>query len=341
MRTVALRFSGTGMLVLLLAVIGCSGGESSVAPSPLGSSAERSAFRAPALAELPNQSDGVYPPWTGRVIATDFPGENVDIFSATGKPESQLTGFNGVKGLTLDASGNLYVIATSSLIFEYESDLATRSNVLYDNQHPGEYANDISVAPDGTVGITNQYTFNDNVYGPGSVSFFAKGATTPCATVSSPTWNGYVDYGAFDKFGNYFVDGVTRGTLVGVVRGGCAAKRIDTLTTANTIAYPSAVKITREGKIAILDVYCTCIYTYDPPVNGNLGAPIATTPIADAGNADDFAFAPGNAYIFVTDSGRGGVFKYPYPAGGAAIKQIAAIQWPTSVALTPSSPPTP
>jgi hypothetical protein len=72
------------------------------------------------------------------------------------------------------------------------------------------------------------------------------------------------------------------------------------------------------------------IFTYNAPVKGSLGMPIATTPLTGAGDPISFAFTRTNEHIWVADAARPGepkvlvssADKYRYSEGGASRKDI-------------------
>jgi hypothetical protein len=186
-------------------------------------------------------------------------------------------------GLATDAAANLYVVNTNfGNIIVYPKPYTAIKRTLND---AGEITNDVAVDASGLVGVTNYLTTS---YLAGSVNFFAKDATQPCALVQDPNWIYFFD-DAFDASGNLFLDGedVNGHVLVGEISGGCKATSITTLTVGNIITSPGGVAVNR-GNILIGDVDAQAIDTYAPPSGGSLGSPAitqlagATTPVAFA-----------------------------------------------------------
>jgi len=177
--------------------------------------------------------------------------------------------------------------------------------------------------------------------GPGSVSFFNKSGTL-LTTLSNANF-AKVLFDAFDAKGNLYIDGTNAsGAFVaGEVVGGVGGTAIAVLTTGNSVGFPGGIAISSAGKIALDDQQNVTIFTYNAPVNGSLGMPIATTPLAGAGDPISFAFTRTNRRIWVADAARGlssgstasapgkppkvlvsSADKYRYPKGGASSKDI-------------------
>ena len=209
----------------------------------------------------------------------------VSVWGSDGQLDAIL--FDGISanptGLTTDSGANLYVVNTSlGNIIVYPKPYTAIKRTLID---AGEITNDVAVDSTGLVGVTNYLTTG---YLAGSVNFFAKGATQPCARVQDPNWIYFFD-DAFDASGNLFLDGEDANghVLVGEISGGCKATSITTLTVGNIITSPGGVAVNR-GNILIGDVDAQAIDTYAAPSGGSLGTPVitqlagATAPVAFA-----------------------------------------------------------
>jgi hypothetical protein len=266
------------------------------------------------------------------IIVSDASDNVVDIFNAAGKQTAQLTGFSLPQGLALDTAGNLYVADTNnSRIQVYAAGFKGPPTTIND---PGEAPASVTIDSKGNLGVANILTTGS---GPGSVSFFNKGGTL-LTTLSNPNF-AKVLFDAFDDKGNLYIDGTNAsGAFVaGEVVGGVSGKAITILATGNSVGYPGGIAISSTDKIALDDQQNVTIFTYNAPVKGSLGMPIATTPLTGAGDPISFAFTRTNKDIWVADAAHGGstsapsepnkflissADKYRYSKGGASSKDI-------------------
>jgi hypothetical protein len=171
-----------------------------------------------------------------------------------------------------------------------------------------------------------------------AVLFYAAGSTTPCSVVGvDPMLFPSVGSVAFDHDGRlYFASYGSNGTVpltVGRIKGGCNAKKVETFTTANAIAYALDLHIDKAGRIAIATAAQPSgeqivIDTYDPPKKGSLGNPISTTMLNLPETFDAFVFqASGRglwAGYFGNGTSPGGAAEYAYPAGGDPRRTVSA-----------------
>jgi DNA-binding beta-propeller fold protein YncE len=273
------------------------------------------------------------------VIVADSGSDNVYVFTTKGKLTATITGLDEPQGVALDAAGNLYVANTlGNDVIVYKNDFKTVLATLAD---PGQYPAGVGVdRATGLVGVTNIVSTGG---GTGSVSFYEPGATQPCNTLTSARF-AKVYNGAFGEAGHFYIDGLEHGgkkTAVGVIEGGCSAKLIKTLRTANTIAFPGDVKVSPSNQIAIGDQGNQAIYTYDLPKNGSLGKPIATTPLTYASDPVSFAFTKSGDAVYVADTTlpRGEVQKYRYPRGDSTLETFYAGKTPIGIVVTPLESP--
>jgi hypothetical protein len=275
-------------------------------------------------------------PGGNQTIISEIANNTVSVYGRNGQLNALLTlGLSEPQGLATDAAENLYVANTlKSDIFVYAKPYRSSGLTLNDaNQYPAG----VAVSQTGIVGVTNIETAAG---GAGSVSFYAKGATLPCATVSDPNW-GRVYYGAFDASGTLYVDGLdfNNNALVGEVSGGCSATSITTLTVGNTFVFPGGVQVF-NGNILLDDQVAAAIYTYAPPIGGSLGAPTATTTLMTGTDPVTFAMRKSGESLWVASNGaQAGGFKYTYP-GGQFVKSITdGFQLVIGIAVNPAAKP--
>ncbi len=268
-------------------------------------------------------------------ITSDTATNLVLVFGGDGRLNALLTlGLQSPQGITTDAAQSLYVANTGAqnvVVFEKPYTSITRTL-----QDADEYPVDVAVSKSGLVGVTNIF---EPTGGFGGVTFYAKGSSTPCANVEDPFWQ-YLYFDSFDASGNLFVNGVDpvgRPTL-GEISGGCNARTIRPLTTQNQLISPGGIQV-KDGRILILDQASRAIYTYNPPVNGSLGAPIATTKVSETSHPTSIAMMAHEDNAWVVDAAFGfPVDEYRYP-GGALLRRAFAQVALAGIAVNPAASP--
>jgi hypothetical protein len=223
-----------------------------------------------------------------RLFLSDGQNGVVYIFDRAGALVSTFLGFASPRGLALDRVGSLYVADFyNSSIEAFAKGHNGTPTVLSD---PSEYPESVAVDRVGNVAVTN---FASTSGGSGSISFYAKGGTSPTKTIVNTAFN-RLFFNAFDASGTLYLDGnPTSGSPeIGVVTGGIKKNTIEPLTISNYFQYPGGVQVTRAGLIAVEARTQSAIYTYKPPdlKAGSLGSPVYSTPSSD-GLADQVTFA--------------------------------------------------
>jgi hypothetical protein len=316
---------------------GCAGGASAGAPAapvvsePLG--AQRTAGALSRAAQKTIDAGG-----GAAIIVSDQVASDVGVYAASGTLIATIGGFSSPGGLAIGAASNRYIADFQRHAVDvYKSDNVTLLSTLAD---PGY--DPLSVAYDGgsgTVAAVNQLGTGNRQ--PGSVRFYARGATTPCATVTDPHWTQFY-FAAFDGAGKLYVDGVdfTR-PLIGVIAGGCSATGVTTLHFANAIGLPGGIGITPAGRIAVLDQTAKTIDTYDAPAGSALGEPVAVTALSGVSEISTFAFTQSGAQLWTADASGHAALKFAYPAGGNPVARIAtgASSQPYGIAAIPPERP--
>ncbi|MDP9111386.1 MAG: hypothetical protein M3M96_07120 [Candidatus Eremiobacteraeota bacterium] len=318
----------TGMATVAIAT-GCSGGASQ-AVSPMGplahqQSASSSLERVvPMTLAHPLSSASTFSPGNdtlgaAAVYVSDFLAGTVTVISTAGTQTAQVTGFNYPKGLTGDSLGNVYIVdQRASAVYRYSAGLKTLGLTI---PVTGYYPTDVAVSTSGVVGVTSG---TSTAGGAGAATFYAKNATTPCATITDPNWT-RMYFGSFDDSGALYVGGrdINANVILGVIHGGCSAKKITTLTGAS-IGYIGGIQIASNDNILIDDQTTSTVYSYKPPVNNVFAAPVATTTLSGAGDAVFISLNRTSTDIYDTDASFAYVQEFAYPSGGAAIKTFMA-----------------
>jgi hypothetical protein len=281
-----------------------------------------------------------------QTIVADGLDDAVGVYGARGRRNALLTaGLNQPAGIATDSAEKLYVAnCGDSNVLIYPKPYTAVATTL---QESNECPNGVAVSNAGIVAVFNSPPLSGGV---GNVAIYAKGATSPCATVKNPNLE-IPRYGAFDASGNLFVDGFNSSgtTFVGEVSGGCRATTIAALVTANTIVQASSVQ-TRNGSVLIMDLSAgsvgqllnPAIYTYAAPSGGSLGSPKTTTRLTNGLETMVFTLAPGGNTIWAAHTGIGaGGIEYTYPRGRLlkAFDILNPTFQPTGIAVNPAYAP--
>jgi len=271
------------------------------------------------------------------VVVSDVARNTVDAYDPNGKLVATITGFRQPQGLATDSAGNIYVVNTNAHdVLVYKNDYKTRILSL---ENTGQLA--IGVGVDFATGLVGVANAGTTANGLGSVEFYARGMTAPCVTVKNNRWQ-RVYFGAFDDSGNFYVDGFDKDArvLVGVVKGGCKATTITTLTTANTLFFPGGVQVSPAGAVAVLDQQARAVYAYKPALTGSLGAPLSSTTLSGAVDPVSFAFTSDGEALWEADaasiSAEPRAIEFAFPAGNEGPHYpLAGFDEPLGIVVTP------
>ena len=271
-----------------------------------------------------------------KIFVSDAANNVVDIYNPSGKLLGQLSGLSEPQGIAADGKGNIYIADTSnSRIQIYAPPYNKGPKTLND---PGEYPSDVSVLNNGEfVAVANIISTSG---GPGNVILYKNGKIVK--TISNATFS-RVYFCGFDGNGNLYIDGENSdgsAVLGEIAKLTTSGKTFSTLTYNGTIEFPGGIEVTTDGKIAIDDQEAATIYTFNPPKNGSLGSPIATTPLTGSADPVTYAFTKNNKALWIVDAGNGDAAKYAYPAGGSPVKTFSLPDAePIGVALVPAEVP--
>jgi len=246
------------------------------------------------------------------------------------------TGLNAPLGIATDAAEALYVAnAFDSNVLVYPKPYTTYNRVLTDF---GGQPTGVAVSRTGIVAVTN--SIDSNNAGPGSVAIYAKGASTPCVTLSNPGWK-EMGFDAFDKAGNVFINGINTAftkVLIGEISGGCKAKSIRNLVIGNALQSLGGIQI-YKGKMLVLDPAGATLYSYALSARGSLGAPIARTVLPHLVEPVSFAMLAGDPTLWVADEYWSAVYQYAYPSGSPLKALDNGLTGPFGVAVNPAQNP--
>jgi hypothetical protein len=195
----------------------------------------------------------------------------------------------------------------------------------------GGYAGGASVGPEGSVGVTNICSAPS--CGPGDIAFYAPGAIYPSYFATGLLSRFY--FGAFDKAGNFYNDGLTEKgeAAVGVVPVGSTT---DMPTGISGISFPGGIRIANDGTINVLDQACPCIQQYK---GYKAHHHVGTISLLGVTDPVTFSLDEKNHYLWVTDAANGTVDQFRYPAGGSIKRSFSGFVDPIGVALIPPDNP--
>ncbi|HTA39748.1 MAG TPA: hypothetical protein VK760_11750, partial [Candidatus Acidoferrales bacterium] len=190
----------------------------------------------------------------------------------------------------------------------------------------------------GIVAVSN--TINPTNDGNGSVTIYAKGASTPCVRLTNPDWR-EMGFDAFDKDGNVFVNGINveqTKVLIGEISGGCKAKSIRNVTFSGALQSLGGMQI-YNGKLLVLDPGGATLYTYAYKSLRALGAPAVRTTLPHLVEPVSFAMLKDSPALWITDEYRSAVYQYKYPTGDFVKVLNNGIIAPFGVAVNPAQTP--
>jgi hypothetical protein len=245
-------------------------------------------------------------------------------------------GLNGPFGLATDADQTLYVAnAADRDVLIYPKPYTAYTRVLTD--FGGQPAG-VAVSSTGIVAVSN--TIDPQTSGNGSVTIYAKGASSPCVRLTNPDWR-EMGFDAFDKHGNIYVNGINiddTKVLIGEISGGCKAKSIRNVTFGNALQSLGGVQV-YNGKLLVLDPAGATLYTYAPRSERVLGQPAARTTLPHLVEPVSFAMLSGDSALWVTDEYWSAVYQYAYPAGNLLQVLNNGLIAPFGVAVNPAQNP--
>jgi hypothetical protein len=272
------------------------------------------------------------------VMLSDFNNSAVYIYDESGTLQATYTsGLLNPQGMTTDRQGNLYVANTDASNIEVFA--SGNPNPVATWNDTEQYPVDIDVRNNGAFGAaTNIFSPTG---APGSVSLFRNGVMT--ANVTDPAFD-EVFFGAFDKGGNFYFDGInTSGEVFIAVIPHANLKgpwTVQYLSTDNSLEFPGGVQVDNNGNISVDDQEAFAIYTYAPPSGGSLGAPISTTSLSGSEDPVTFTFKTHNNNLYTGDISNVSN-EYKFSAGGSPENSItcSACSELIGTAVTPAQMP--
>lgn len=257
----------------------------------------------------------------------------VDVFlqASPNKLVGQITGLNSPTGLATDAAGDVFVA-------NYNAPIVPAFAPPYTNGPkitlltPGYLPYAVAVSQSGMVAVLMSCNTISCPIGY-ALSFYNKGATRRCKTVSAGTFPNVPIGIAFDKAGAAFVAGQNKsGPYIGEITGGCHASGVTALTAGNTLYRLFDVHVNKQNQLAFLDTDAGYIYTYNLPKNGSLGNPLYSTDLGNPEDGFNFTFLASGTRFYSNLNGTN-ITKFDYPSGSV----VGTLNVPNAgdVAVTP------
>jgi hypothetical protein len=265
------------------------------------------------------------------LFVADLDSQVVDIYLQGGdnKLVGQITGLDHPYDVASDAERNLYVANYLRLGVQVYAPPYT-GGPAYSLETGDHTTVDVAVSSKGVVGVSNYCTDPNCFPRSGYVTFFAPKSTTACATVPADVSVVRMEFGSFDRNGNFFTVGLDSNgnTTLGEIEGGCKAKTMTLVNAADNGAL-GGFHVNSSDQLSTADLNPpgsgpAVLYTFAQPTNGSLGDPVATTMLQGTGRGslDDFTFEASGKNFYVPDSSGANVNEYAYPAGGNPEKTI-------------------
>jgi len=310
---------------------GCSAspGPTSVVGAQPPNSALTAGVQVPATGSCPNDSLFVSDYGANVIYGYSIKGKNSTICATLS------SGISGPQGVATDKSRHLYIANTNDAEVIELAPPYTSSSIVRTISEPTEFPVGVAVSSAGLTAAINLCSAPS--CSQGNVAFFRKGATTPCASVSSSDiYRPY--FGAFDAAGNLYVSGenASFAPVFGEITSGCKAKTFAQISIPG-IANPDLFGIDTQGNIGIYAAYSGSQVDVDVFAPGNFNQPKFT--FAFEGGGGVVAFERSGKGFWTALSGSGDAAEFDYPRGGAPIKTVSDLVEAIGVALTPVAEP--
>lgn len=233
----------------------------------------------------------------------------------TGQLKGILTGFNGVNGLCVNQSGDVWITnAGASEIEEYAHGGTQPVAILSD---PGEYPFACSVDPrSGNLAVTNLSVSN----GGGNIGVYPDAKGKPEAYSDSAFYH-YFSCG-YDNQGNLFIDGVDRRKHVEFAELPLGSQ---VFTNIKLLHLPSKIYIAGgvqwDGKYIAIGSQLSPSAIYQVKVSGSRGTVVGSTLLNQSQVVT--GFWKQGPKVIAPDALAGAIRFYNYPAGGDPTKVLS------------------
>ncbi len=263
------------------------------------------------------------------LYVSDAGNNNVKFFTyPAGQLMGTLTGFEAVRGVCGDKTGNVYVVdAHKSEVVRYAHGQKGRSKVLYDQ---GYYPNGCAVDPlTGKLAVT----LISETSAAGVLALFTHAAGRPVYYEIPSMWT--PAYCGFDTKGNLYIDGTDKQGNFAFARMLAGYHNIYSLKLNQAIEVPGGVQW--DGKyVAVGDRGVSSMGStiYQFSMGTNAGTLQGTVQLD--GSTDVMQFWIDGGTVIGPNSGSSPSVKFwPYPGGGSPTQGVGKFRDPIGAVVSP------
>ncbi len=290
-------------------IVGCSARETGTLPAKYQMSSDAESVR--------------YSSSTLPAVAVDSGNHSILLLDAKYKHIGSIDAPNGY--LAMDAAGDIYD-GSSNMYHDwlriYKPPYTTKPTEI-SFESVGVLS---GVAVDNKTGVFAAAILPSDPEYDGSISFFRRGQTTPCSSVSVPIGGGYFNgTPAFDASGVlYFNLVVTNGYTIASVAGECTPKGLETYTP--TLNSAQALQFNNNNELLVDEGTLNqgLVVTYAHPSNGNLGKALYTTHLKEMSGEGPIlcSLTSDTHQLWAVPIFKNGLGLFNYPAGGAPVRVL-------------------
>jgi hypothetical protein len=270
--------------------------------------------------------------FAGTVYLSDSGTNEVYKITAKGKVTPVGSGWSEPQGIGVDSKGNVYIADTANSRVVELSKAGKPVAILSD---PGQYPAGVTIAKDGTVGVTNIISTSG---GEGSVSFYTAGSTSPECTSSGVLSEDY--FIGVDSSDNFYFDGFDASTGAITLATAKPCGSVSATGASASLAFPGGVNVYESGKgkkavqtVGWGDQSAYVVYQFELPSY----SPEATIPLGGGSDEVQYAVAKDKKYIGSGDAGNADLEIWPFPSGGSSPSAtVTGFSLPIGVGFVPT-----
>jgi sugar lactone lactonase YvrE len=233
------------------------------------------------------------------------------------------------EGVFVDGNHDIYVTNFGSAnIVVFKRGASAPYKTLKD---PGQEPEDPIVDSSGNIFVTN---FQTTSQGPGSISVYAPGATSPTSTLTVPN-NIDVLWEALDSDHNLYVGYYgTSGPAVGKFKNATG----NLIAVPLQIGFPGGMKFDSTQDLVLADQALGVVDVYELPNS----SPSQTITPPSGGSLVGLAFNHGGTHLYVADATTAAIYEFAYPSATLVDTITKGLNtstgYPTGIATDPAEP---